>query len=72
MVEGETKNSQDVTVKKEYRIINHIQKSQKAPSTQSELENLYIEREQLLSTGQYNERDALIINLNNKIKSLEN
>ncbi len=72
MLEGETKNSQDVTVKKEYRIINHIHKSQKATSTQSELENLYIEREQLLGTGQYNERDALIINLNNKIRSLEN
>jgi hypothetical protein len=71
-MEGETKNSQDVIVKKEYKIINHVQKSNKVTKSQNELERLYIERENLLSSGQYTERDPLIIKLDNMIKILEN
>ena len=71
MMEGEIKNSQDV-VKKEYKIINHIsQKSIKVNKSQNELERLYIERENLLNSGQYTERDPLIVKLDNMIKSLE-
>jgi hypothetical protein len=71
MMEGETKNSQDV-IKKEYKIINHVtQKSIKVNKSQSELERLYIERENLLNSGQYTERDPLIVKLDNMIKSLE-
>ena len=73
MMEGETKNSQDVTVKKEYKIINHVQqKNIKVTKSQSELERLYIERENLLNSGQYTERDPLIVKLDNMIKCLEN
>ncbi len=71
-MEGETKNTQDLPVRKEYKIINHVtQKNNKVTKSQNELERLYIERENLLSSGQYTERDPLIVKLDNMIKSLE-
>ena len=75
ILEVDNKNSQDSNVnhKKEYKIIPVLKKNSRANSkSYSELEKLYKEKEILLNTGQYNEKDPLIIKIDSMIKNLEN
>ena len=75
ILEVDNKSTQDINIskKKEYKVIPITKKNSRANNTsQTELDKLYKERENLLNTGQYSEKDPLIMKIDCMIRNLEN